>query len=347
MTKLVFLWTGKSPLPSYAFDSLKLNHNNSNTEINIILSADNFSLCKHQIALQLPNLPIKILCLDEFYIRDQRLHELTFCGPLDFRNGFWLHTYERTLVLIEYFLASGLSFFHSELDNICFCLDRLESRLACLQVHNPCFARDHHHRAVLSLAYFQNRESLIALREYLLSPRPTSIRNDMHDLGSFINDNPEQASSFPLEQAFLHTNESSKWSSLPADSLQGICDANTIGQYIFGVDIANCTRVRNGFVNENALIQPRLLNYKINYFTKNRCAITLAHESYSYNLYNIHIHSKAMGILLHPYVARTLFVLLNLRIYIPVFNLHSAKTRLIRKSKKVANLIRKPTIPPN
>ena len=343
MTKLVFLWTGHSPLPSYAFDSLRLNHNNSNSEINIILSAENLS-CKHQIARELPNFTITTLCLDEFYTRDDRLHDLQFFGPLGFRDGFWLHTYERTLVLIEYFLASGLPFFHSELDNICFCLDILESRLFSLQIHNPCFARDNYQRAVLSLAYFQNRESLIALREYLLSPRSTRIRNDMHDLGSFIDDNPEQAFSFPLEQAFLSANEPYKWPSLSADSLDGICDANTIGQYIFGVDIANCFRLRNGFVNENALIQPRLLNYTIHYSTKSSFTISLVHEDCSYSLYNIHIHSKAMGILLRPYLARLLFFLLNLRIYIPIFNLLRAQSRIARKLKKVCNVMRMPTI---
>ena len=335
MTKLIFLWTGKAPLPAYAFDSLRLNAINSQSSISLILSSENYSHCVQQILSQIPEYPIETLCLDDFYIRDKRLDALQFCGDLNFRNGFWLHTYERTLVLIEYYMSSGVPFFHSELDNICFCLDALEARLSSLPINNPCFARDNWKRAVLSLAYFQNRNSLSNLRESLLTPGSTMIRNDMHDLGMFMHSFPDLTSSFPLEQSFLSSNESLSWNSLSPDHLQGVFDANTIGQYILGIDIANTSRLWNGFVNENALIPPHLLNYSIHYYTKHRFVIRLSHQAKSYPLFNIHIHSKAIGILKYPILSRILFFLLNLRIFVPVFNLHRARRRVILKLKNI------------
>ena len=331
MTKLIFLWTGQAPLPAYAFDSLRLNLDNSQSDISIILSSENYSKCSRQIQSRISETAIETIQLDDFYRRDNRLYELQFCGNLNFRDGFWLHTYERTLILIEYYLTLGIPFFHSELDNICFSLDQLEARISSLKSQNPCFARDNSRRAVLSLAYFQNPQSLIDLREYLLTPSASTIRNDMHDLGMFMHIYPDRASSFPLEQSLLPTKEPSTWDSLSADYLQGVADANTIGQYIFGIDIANASRIRNGFVNENALIPPRLLNYSIRYHAAKRFSIHLSHENQSYPLFNVHIHSKALGILRHPILARILFFLLNRRIYVPVFNLHRAMKRIVTK----------------
>lgn len=333
MTKLIFLWTGQSPLPAYAFDSLRFNIANSQSHISIILSSENYNQCSRQILSQIPEYRIETIHLDDFYERDKRLYDLQFCGNINFRDGFWLHTYERTLILIEYYLFSGIPFFHSELDNICFRLDALEYRISSLQIHNPCFARDNHTRAVLSLAYFQNRNSLANLREYLLTPTTSIIRNDMHDLGMFMHTFPDLAASFPLEQSFLPSNESATWTMLPTDHLQGVIDANTIGQYIFGIDISNSSRLRNGFVNENALIPPHLLKYRVNYHTRQRFEICLSYQHQSYPLFNIHIHSKALGILKYPTLCRVLFLLLNLRIFVPVFNLKRARKRLTNKLK--------------
>ena len=335
MTKLIFLWTGQAPLPAYAFDSLRLNIANSQSDISIILSSENYSHCSQQIFSHITEYPIETISLDDFYKRDKRLYELQFSGDLNFRNGFWLHTYERTLILIEYYLSLGIPFFHSELDNICFSLNLLEARISSLKCQNPCFARDNYRRAVLSLAYFQNRTTLIDLREYLLTPALTNIRNDMHDLGMFMHIYNDQVSSFPLEQSLLPSNETSQWNSLSADYLQGVFDANTIGQYVFGVDIATSSRIRNGFVNENALISPGLLNYSIHHHSRNRFSINLSYKGQSYPLFNIHIHSKALGILMHPTLTRILFFLLNRGIYVPIFNLHRAKTRLIIKLRKI------------
>jgi len=335
MTNLIFLWTGQAPLPAYAFDSFRINAANSQSAISIILSSQNYLYCSQQILSQIPDYPIETICLDDFYRRDKRLDALQFCGNLNFRNGFWLHTYERILVLIEYYLSSGLPFFHSELDNICFCLPALEARISSLQIYTPCFARDNYKRAVLSLAYFQNWNSLTNLRDYLLTPGSSTIRNDMHDLGMFMHTFPDLASSFPLEQSFLPINEISTWNTLSSDCLQGVLDANTIGQYVFGIDIANSSRLRNGFVNENALISPHLLNYDIHYYTKHRFVIRLSHQGRSYPLFNIHIHSKALGILKHPTLSRILFFLLNLRIFVPVFNLERARNRLTLKLRNI------------
>lgn len=279
---LVFIWIGDR-LPSWFNDTLKIAKKYSNANLILICS-------KSAHEDQPLDALLSVYQLEDFYQRDPRLYDLQYFGPLGFRDEFWLKTLERYLVLLAFMKHYQItSCFQAELDNAIFDISNIGSRLD--SVGSGIFApRDVLDRAVPSLIYINNILALESLCDSIFMG--SGKKNDMHLLGEFLRDSP-YGSSLPTESAF---NSQCPWKNVDANVVEGIFDANAIGQYLLGVDPRNYPKkliVRNGFINHN--MQSDLPTCK---FTFNESeGLFLEKGGVKHRLINLHVHSKRMNLL--------------------------------------------------
>lgn len=282
---LVFLWVGDR-LPDYFGDTLEIAKKYSNA--NLVL------LCSQQAHLNRKiDSAVTIYEVEQFYLRDERLYGLEYFGPLNFRNEFWLKTLERYLILLAFmrFYKKDI-LFHAELDNAIFDISKLGDRLDGLG--KGIFApQDSAERAIPGLIYINSVQALGDLCESIFVV--SGQKNDMYLLGRFL-----QTSShgycLPTESVL---SEEVSWSTLSRADVGGIFDACEMGQYLLGVDPRNSPRklfVKNRFLNENLLLDFKKCNFILN---ENQ-GMYLDCKNERIRLFNLHIHSKNMRILLNP-----------------------------------------------
>lgn len=340
LSRLVFSWLGSS-VPSYAQQSLALNLKYSRSKLYLVTDEYNVNLIQRTWSASLLE-KLTLLRVSDFYSQPQQLQHLVYFGPNDFESGFWIRTFER-FFLLQSLLKSELigSFFHAELDNICFNLPDLKHSLDS-HTSSAFFVRDNIQRAVLSLSYFSRPDALDALIAFLEGLQPGHTHNDMHDLGYFLNNAPPGVSSLPNETTCL---EAHPWKMLNHQTIGGICDANSLGQYILGLDTTISETFVNLFKNENLLIPISdynfcLVNGSLHHSTGHAAvmpALKTRHPKNVFPIYNLHIHSKVFFWLRSPLLIRVLFSLVNRSIPIPVFTTQKLLRRLKRRS---SNLIR-------
>lgn len=280
---LVFIWIGDS-LPGWFNDTLKIAKKYSNANLILICS-------KSAHEAQPLDALLSVYQLEDFYQRDPRLYDLQYFGPLGFRDEFWLKTLERYLVLLAFMKHYQItSCFQAELDNAIFDISDIGSSLD--SVGSGIFApRDVLDRAVPSLIYINNILALESLCDSIFVG--SGKKNDMHLLGEFLRDSP-YGFSLPTESAF---NPQCPWKKIDANLVEGIFDANAIGQYLLGVDPRNYPKkliIRNGFINHN--MQSDLSKCK---FTLNESeGLFLEKGGVKHRLINLHVHSKRMRFIL-------------------------------------------------
>lgn len=215
--------------------------------------------------------------------------------PNDFRDGFWIKTSERFLILNQFMRKSNLGeAFHAELDNLVFDLTSLNSYLN--QIGRGFFCpRDHITRGVASLTYINNLDSLDLLQDFFESSN-LEIMNDMTALGQLLNTNTKSFISLPTENIF---SENLKWSTPSHTRLGGIFDAAAIGQFLMGIDIRNSyLPTFNGFVNENSGCNLNKLLFQWNAHDLS-LSINNPFTKLSAKIYNLHIHSKNFYLIEH------------------------------------------------
>jgi len=344
-SNLVFTWLG-SPIPAYAKKSIKLNLLYARSRIYIITDVDNIERILHTWPAKLVS-RITLLNASEFYSPPQYLDRIQYFGSKDFRSGFWLRTFERFFLLNAFLASQRLdSFFHAELDNICFNLCELQSLLDA-QPANAFFVRDNLHRAVLSLAYFSSATALDQLIAYILSLPEDHRFNDMHDLGQFLCAEPAGVSILPNESALL---SSPLWDCLNPNQIGGICDGNSLGQYLLGLDPLISSNLLNLFRNENLYFPLEKAKF---------CHVRLKSQNYPQftfqqfpglqvdpsikpvTIYNLHIHSKDFFWLSNLFLQRILFMLVNNSIPLPVFTPASLVFRIKRAVRNKISLFQK------
>jgi len=330
---LVFTWLG-SKLPWYTIQSLYLNLRYSCSRIHLVTDEANITYLLRfhsQLVSQIALIPI-----DSFYNQPHNLSAKNYYGDLGYRDGFWLRTFERFYVLDSLLSSRILStFFHAELDNICFGLDRLQTYLDSLSF-SSFFVQDNISRGVLSLTYLKGPTSLSRLLSFLESLPPDHKFNDMHDLGAFLQTHPNGTAALPNESALL---AKPKWNHIPLSKVHGICDANAIGQYLLGLDYRITRRLTNLFKNENLFINLHHVNFVLSKhdFNTDQHSIMNPLPALVYKptgqvipIYNIHVHSKSFIWLSSPPLMRILFTLVNLRIAIPILSISMLRYRLTR-----------------
>lgn len=139
------------------------------------------------------------------------------------------------------------SFFHAELDNIIFSLAGLSARLD--QIGRGIFVpRDHYDRAIASLIYINDIDSLLALVNKISFSNVCRFVNDMQVLGDLARRN-DHVISLPTESIL----NSSCIKFVSPNICDGLFDAASLGQYLFGIDPRNSPMpIFNQYVNEYA-----------------------------------------------------------------------------------------------
>ena len=274
LAPLIYVWIG-TKIPKWGLDSLRFSSSyNPNRKIILLVDKNSFrtSKIKQNFA--------EVVLLDDKFLRNCLL-------PSDnnLSNSFWIYTAKRLKVLYEYCKKNKIEqFFHAEIDNLIFNLDGLEDKLN-LQGEGFFAPKDSEERALASLIFCNNNESISRIFEYF-SP-PFYAKSEMNALGQF-SINSQNFYSLPTE-SFSEVKR--KWLVVSPEDTGGIFDAAAIGQFIFGVDPIHepYRPLYNMFVNENVLIRFS----DVEFFLKNKSLyINYKKTSKIFKIYNIHVHSK-------------------------------------------------------
>jgi len=178
--------------------------------------------------------------------------------------------------------------FHAELDNLIFDIKSLSALLEHIGKGLFC-PRDSIHRGIASLVYVNDVSRLEYMNNWFRNNHKL-VKNDMELLGYMLM-HEEGFYSLPIESSFGKPSMVN-WTYIDKDKVQGVFDAAAMGQYLFGVDPDNISGpLYNGFVNENALIDLKALNFK---FEKKSNVLFVKYEANQgwVRCYNLHIHSK-------------------------------------------------------
>lgn len=277
-SKLVYIWIGKD-LPGWAIHAIELSSRYCGIGVGLIAS--------RSVTKKFPM--IKTYCLEDFYQRDIEFENLFLEKNRAFRDGFWLKTLERFLVLeafVEKYKINKI--FHAELDNLIFDISTLNPILDSIGKGFFC-PRDSTKRGIGSLIYLNDMSTLKHMNRWFRNHHG-SIQNDMDLLGEMLTHEPGFYS-LPTETA-LGEIGIAEWTYIDKEKTKGIFDAAAMGQYLFGIDPRNTNKVlRNGFTNENILIDFGRLEFRFDN-KRQSLFVRYGNEIQWKRCYNLHIHSK-------------------------------------------------------
>ncbi|PRY98650.1 hypothetical protein BCM14_1483 [Jezberella montanilacus] len=278
MAKLVFVWLGSS-LPAWGRAALQLSKRLSGAEIILI---------SNRIAGPCIEADVQHY-VEDFYQTPKSWQEANQTFDVKFRDGFWVKTTERFFVLEQFTQTFAIdSLFHAELDNLIFNLDGLSTKLDKLGRGIFC-PRDAVNRGMASLIYINDTSALSELN-VLAANNKLAEKNDMNLLGDLLN-NSNKFFSLPTEHQ-VHSTNLAQWDAVSPDDSQGIFDAAALGQFLLGIDPRNGgVLLFNGFENENKGCDLWQLNYSIN-INDRKFTIRNRLNGQTFNLFNIHVHSK-------------------------------------------------------
>jgi len=285
VAKLVFVWMG-SKLPSWGKTALKLSKNLSGAEVILI---------SNRLAGRCPEVDAQYF-IEDFYQTPKFWLEAEQSFDVKFRDGFWVKTTERFFVLEQFIKAYSIdALFHAEMDNLIFDIDGLSTKLDKIGRGIFC-PRDSRSRGIASLIYINDHLALSELNAFATNNKLTE-KNDMNLLGYLLN-NSDKFFSLPTEH--LIQNEALvNWNSISPGDSEGIFDAAALGQFLFGIDPRNGgILLFNGFENENKGFDLWQLNYSIN-INDRRFTIKNRLNDQTFNLFNIHVHSKLFSQLIN------------------------------------------------
>lgn len=280
---LVFVWLGPKA-PSWMPIALGLNKQSCGAKTILISSR---SLGKIDCVDEQ-------IYLEEFYETPKKLNVLLATSHPRFRQGFWIKTSERFFVLEQYMRKfSCAALFHAELDNFVFNLSDLSSRLDSFGMGFFC-PRDSVNRGIASLVYINHLDALSEMLR-VCTEGEISFENDMRLLGHMLQAS-SQFFSLPTENAFV-TDRPVQWLSVSPPALGGIFDAAAMGQFLFGIDPKNGgILLFNFFENENKGCDLNKLRFTLS-FDDYRLVATDFESQQSFNVYNLHVHSKQFSLI--------------------------------------------------
>jgi len=286
LPQLVFIWIG-DVLPKWVTPALKLSSRSCGLEISLIA-------CK--AALEKAPSFVNGCCIEDFYKREEWIEKVFPENVRNFRDGFWVKTYERFIVLQAYMEACKVEkVFHAELDNLVFDISSLSSRLDAVGRGFFC-PRDSVERGIGSLIYVNDSSRLRYMNEWFRQ-NSSLVKNEMELLGYMLANAPGFYS-LPIESA-LNDYQKEKWEHLQISETEGVFDAAALGQYLFGVDPRNHSGVLyNGFVNENALLDFSAIRFRSDAKLQGLCFKVAGKGEWS-RCYNLHVHSKIFKKIAH------------------------------------------------
>ena len=290
--KVIFVYLGKS-IPRYANASLQLAAQTSG--LDVVLVGNEI------LGNQITSKNVTFVKVEDFYSPKEFQEVKNFVKyPHDFRDNFWLKTLERFFVLEQ--LMSHLNyehFFHAELDQLLFncnvLIEKLEySGLSGLFVpfHNDV-------KAVASILYCNNKLALSSLINFAKSG--ISFENEMELVALWTHQEPELAHALPTLATELKNECFSKQfpnKVLRAVQIGGIADAAQLGQWVAGIDPKNIPISKAPLTRYFEVDSPFLLtktnleSLAFELDSDGNFLVSSKKYNFSYQLYNLHIHSK-------------------------------------------------------
>ena len=280
-------------LPDYAQASLELSRIYSGQEPHLIASASSLGGIRKRHVLS--------TALEDFYddssfkrIRSQ------VTSSHNFRDEFWLRTFERFFVLEQFMTTSGLtSLFHAELDQLLFRTDTLVENLE--KLNSPGLRLPFHQEAsaLASVMHIRGWHSLSQLLNFAGETEP--FMNEMELLARWARSNPDEFFALPTLASVMVTK--SPMDLLPVQTLSlsqtgGLVDAAQLGQWIGGIDPRNHPLregPKNHFVDApSSLLLSRQQLHSITFSLDKDSGRLSAQtqEGESFPIYNLHLHSK-------------------------------------------------------
>jgi hypothetical protein len=276
---LIFVYLG-SKFPDFAYQSVNFSKINSNLDI-LLLTNAKYKVQKFKIPQS------NIINLD-FYSPPNNI-DMHMPHLKKFRKAFWTKTLERFFILEQYCSNNNIQeFFHAELDNITFELERLHKFISEKGFKGLFLPRQSNDTMVASLLYCNNLNTLKYFNTFSLNEENLDY-NEMKLLSLFQYKNdsvftlPSTTSDHILNFDF----------DLTSKEIDGIVDGNLYGRYFFGKDRRNVNgsvfnmfkHSRGGDINwSDQKYESTNLNGKYQVY--------LIEEDTYFKFYNLHIHSK-------------------------------------------------------
>jgi hypothetical protein len=296
---VVFVYLGER-FPKYASASLEIAEQFSGLDVTLL---GNFGLRD-----KVKSRSIEFVPIEDFY-NPMNFSELVskIDMPLSFRSGFWSKTLERLFVLQQYMeFYKVQEIFHAELDQILFRCDKFLRSLE--EFHFRGLALPFHtiDKGIASVLYCNDIKSLESLLSF--AKMLPSFNNEMELIAQWAKCNPQMLHLLPTiasEEKKSDAFHSAGLKIISSTAIDGIVDAAQIGQWIGGQDPRNVS-IRNSPTNkyvespsEELLSYNELLNLDFKLLADGSLLVT-CDKSKSYNLYNIHLHSK-----IHPWILKS------------------------------------------
>jgi hypothetical protein len=306
---IYFVYIGNR-LPRYANSSLELANRFSGLRINLIGSSE--------LKSKLNNTEVNFIDINEFYDSSQLIRISSNLNTSHtFRQGFWLKSLERFLVLEQFMkFASIDSLLHAELDQLLFGTDSLLTKLESIDVDGMYLPFHNSDAAVASIAYIKNSNTLTSLIEFA---ETKTFNNEMQLIADWAKLEPERVFALPtLASEIIDYENIENVQIIDPAKIGGVVDAAQIGQWVAGIDPRNVpirNRPRNNFVdivNPYTLDSHSLRNLKFVFVESENLLKVESANSFSIRLYNLHIHSKIhLNLIRNKPALSNLFGLIN------------------------------------
>jgi len=297
--KVIFVYLGEK-LPRYANASLEIAGQFSGLDVTFVGN----SILRNQIKQS----NIEFIPVEDFYNPSEFMEIVSRINfPLEFRNGFWAKTLERLFVLQQYMEEFKVQYiFHAELDQILFRCDKLLNSLEDSKFKGISFPFHTIDRGVASVLYCNDVKSLESILNF--TKELPSFNNEMELIAQWALKHPHMVKLLPTVASEVKKSDIFHRSGLEiisAATIDGVVDALQIGQWVSGQDPRNVNiRIspKNKHVespSEEILTFNELLKLQLKLSSDGSLLISYD-EIDSYNLYNIHIHSK-----IHPWIVKS------------------------------------------
>jgi hypothetical protein len=227
-----------------------------------------------------------IICIEED-LKNESYN--SFNSKLDqkFRDGFWVRTSSRFILLSNYAEKKKLKhFFHIENDVLLYDdFKNIQKVLTDDEIDFGCVI-DSISRCIPSVVYFKDEIISRNLANYIIK---NNHLDDMSNLFGFFKENRKSSINFPIHPSYIQIGSDIEIDfSNYLKKFNSIFDAAAIGQYLGGIDPRNLPGNTKGFVNEQSFIKPS--DYR--FLWEKEEPYLLTKEGYVFKINNLHIHSK-------------------------------------------------------
>jgi hypothetical protein len=208
-----------------------------------------------------------------------------------FRGGFWALTSARFFYLYEFMRSRDIeNVVHLENDVLIYYnIDVLDRVVDKTKIYLPF---DTFTRNIASIMFIPNHNVFkMVLDRYNFS------KNDMENF-SIIQSQTGLIENFPIFISDSNCSPEYQFVTRGYEKFKIIFDAAAIGQYLGGVDPRNMPGDTSGFINETCIIKYDQYRFIWNIVNGIKCPFIVVENAngvdYSYPIFNLHIHSKAL-----------------------------------------------------